>query len=143
MHFKIPSSPTPKPPDIFSSTFQSTTPPPLQPSSQQNTPKILSDYLGSTPTSKQIPENPYNPPTSSQHLPHWMTQAFTQGEPVLVNETIKILSETFLSLHETLSLPSTPSIIRISTTSFPPKFATNLKDRYKKHLTNNTPLRLD
>ena len=70
-----------------------------------------------------------------------MTQAFTQGN--LINEPIYISSETSLSLPETLSFPSTPSISQISTTSFPPKLPTNLDDRYKKHLTNYIPLRLD
>ena len=68
-----------------------------------------------------------------------MTQAFTQGEPNLVNEPIDISSETSFSLPETLSLPSTPSISQISTTSFPPNFPTNLDDRYKEHLSKITP----
>ena len=72
-----------------------------------------------------------------------MTQAFTQGEPNLVNDPIDISSDTSLSLPETLSLPSTPSISQTSTTSFPPNFPTNLDDRYKEHFTNKKPLRLD
>ena len=72
-----------------------------------------------------------------------MTQAFTQGEPNLVNEAVEISSEISLSLPKTLSLPSSPSISQISTTSFPPNFSTNLDDRYTEHLTNNTSLRLD
>ena len=72
-----------------------------------------------------------------------MTQAFTPGEPNLVNEPKEISRETSLSLPETLSLLSTPSISQISTTSYPPNFSINLDDRYKEHLSNNTPLRLD
>ena len=46
--------------------------------SQQNNPNIPLDYLGSTPTSEQILENPFNPPpTSSQRLAHWMTQTIS------------------------------------------------------------------
>ena len=69
-----------------------------------------------------------------------MTQAFTQGEPNLVNDPIEFSSETSLSLPVTLSLPS---ISQTPTTSFPPNFPTSLDDRYKKHLTNNILLRLD
>ena len=71
-----------------------------------------------------------------------MTQAFNQGEPKLVNDPIEILIDTSLSLRQTLSLPSTPSISQ-KTTSFPPNFPTSLDDRYKEHLTINIPLRLD
>ena len=38
-----------------------------------------------------------------------MNQAFTQGEPNLVNDPIDNSSDLFLSLPETLSLPSTLS----------------------------------
>ena len=72
-----------------------------------------------------------------------MTQAFTQGEPNLVNDPIDTSSDTPLSLSENLSLSSTPSIRQTSTTLFPPNFRTNLDERYKEHLTNNIPLRLD
>ena len=72
-----------------------------------------------------------------------MTHAFTQGESNLINEPIDISSETSLPLPDTLSIPSTPSVSQISTTSFYPDFLTNLDDRYKEHLTNNTHLRLD
>ena len=72
-----------------------------------------------------------------------MTQAFTQGEPNLVKDPIETSSDTSLSLPETLSLPSTPSISQTQTTPFPPNFPTNLDNRYKEHLTNNLPLRLD
>ena len=61
----------------------------------------------------------------------------------MVNEAIDISSETSLSLPETLSLHSTPSISQISTTSFPLNFPTSLDDRYKEYSTNNTILRLD
>ena len=81
---------------------------------------------------------------STQRLPRWMTQAFTQGEPNLVNDPIEISSDTSLSLPETLSLPSTPSIIsQTPTTTFPLNFPTNLDDRYTEHLINNIRLRLD
>ena len=47
-----------------------------------------------------ICEKPFNPPTSAQRLPHWMTQAFIQGQPNLVNDPIDISSNTSLSLPE-------------------------------------------
>ena len=73
-----------------------------------------------------------------------MTQAFTQGEPNLVNDPIEISSDTSLSLPETLSLPSTPSTInQTPTTTFPLNFPTNFNDRYKEDLTNKIPLQLD
>ena len=71
-----------------------------------------------------------------------MTQAFTQGEPNLVNDPIDISSDTSLSLPETLSLPSTPSTIS-QTSNYPLNFPTNLEDRYRDFLTNNIPQRLD
>ena len=135
----IPHSPTTNPVDLSSSTIQSTPQTPIQP----NTPNIPSDYLGSTPTSEQTRENPFNPPATTEHLPFWMTQAFNQGEPVLVNDPIEVLSETSLSLPETLSLPSTPSLTQISQTPFPPNFPKNLDARYRENSTNNIQLRLD
>ena len=72
-----------------------------------------------------------------------MTQAFTQSEPNLVNDPIDVSSDPILSLPETLSLPSTPSITQISQTPFPPKFPTNLDARYRKNSTINIHLRLD
>ena len=51
-----------------------------------------------------------------------MTQAFNQGEPILLNDPIEVLSDTSLTLPETLSLPSTPSLTQISQTPFPPNF---------------------
>ena len=58
VHFDIPQSPTPTTPEISSSTLPETT----TLLSQQSTSNIPSDYLGSTPTSEQICENPFNPP---------------------------------------------------------------------------------
>ena len=52
-------------------------------------------------------------------------------------------SDTFLSLPETLSLPSTPIIPQIPQTPFPTNFPTNLDARYRENSTNNTHLRLD
>ena len=92
----------------FSNSTNQSTPPSLQKVSQQNFPKIPSDYLGSTPTSEQIYENAFKSPTSTQRRPHWMTQAISQGEPNLVNDPIDFLSDTSLLL--TLSLQSTPSL---------------------------------
>ena len=71
-----------------------------------------------------------------------MTQAFTQGEPNLVNDPINNSSDTSLSSPETLSIPSTPSISHTSTTPFPPNFPLNPDNRYKEQSTNNIPLRL-
>ena len=72
-----------------------------------------------------------------------MTQAFTQGEPNLVNDPIDVSSDTTLSLPETLSLPSTRSLTQISQTPFPPNFPTNHDARYRENSTNNIHLRLD
>ena len=71
-----------------------------------------------------------------------MTQAFTEGEPNLVNYPIDVSSDTTLSLPETLSLPSTPSITQIPQTPFPTNFPTNLDPRYRENSTNNVNLRL-
>ena len=130
----MPSSPIPNLLDLSISTIQST-PPQLQSAPQKNTPNIPSDYLGSTPTSEQRRKNPFNLPTSTQRVPHWMTHAFTESEPNLVDDPIEISSDTSLSLPETLSLPSTPSISQTPTTSFCPNFSTNLDNRYIQHLT--------
>ena len=67
-------------------TIQSTPQIPVQ----QNTSNIHSDYLGSTPTSEQIRENPFNPPAITEHLPFLMTQAFTQGEPNIIEDPIEL-----------------------------------------------------
>ena len=72
-----------------------------------------------------------------------MTHVFPQGEPNLVNDPTDVSSDTFLSLPETLSHPSTPSLIAISKTPLPSNFPTNLDARYKENSTNNTQLRLD
>ena len=58
VHFDIPQSPTPTTSENPNSTLQEA--PPLL--SQCSTSSIPSDYLGSTPTSEQIRENPFNPP---------------------------------------------------------------------------------
>ena len=108
VHFDIPQSPTPTTSEISSST------PPETPTllSQHSTSSIPSGYLGSTPASEQIRENPFNLPPSpnpTERLPYWTTHSYTQGDPNIVNEPIDISSDTTLSsLPETLSLPSTP-----------------------------------
>ena len=58
VHFDKPQSPTPTTSESSSNTLPET--PPLL--SQRSTSSIPSDYLGSTPTSEQIRENPFNPP---------------------------------------------------------------------------------
>ena len=73
-----------------------------------------------------------------------MTQAFSQGQPSLVNDTLDISCNTSVSLPETLSLPSTPSITgQTPTTTFPENFPTNLGDRYRELRRTNILLRLD
>ena len=72
-----------------------------------------------------------------------MTEAFTRGELNYVNDPIEVSSDTNLSLPETLSLPSTPSLTQISQTPFTPNFTTNLDARYKENSTNNIHLWLD
>ena len=133
VHFNIPQSPTPKPLDLSSSTLPDT--PPI--ASQKSTSNIPSDYLGSTPTSEQIRENPFSPPATTEHLPYWVTHTYTQGEPNLVNVPIDVSSDT------TLSLPSTPSLSQISPTLFPLKFSPHLHSIYHEQSSNNIPLRLD
>ena len=132
VQFSIPHSPTTNPINLSSSTIQSIPQTPLQ----QNRSNIPSDYSGSTPTSEQIRENPFN-------LPFWITQAFTQGEPNLIIDRIDVSSDTPLSLPETLSLPSTPSLTPISQTPIPPNFPINIDARYNKNSTNNIQLRFD
>ena len=140
VHFKIPQSPTPNLLDLSSSTLPDTPPS----ASQRSTSNIISDYLGSTPTSKQIRENHFNPPATTERLPYWVTHTYTRGEPNLVNDPIDVSSDTTLStLPETLSLPSTPSLSQISPTLFPLNFSTNLDSRYQEQSSNNIPLRLD
>ena len=73
-----------------------------------------------------------------------MTQGFTHDEKNLVKDPIQISSNTFLSLPENLSLPSTPSAIsQFPTQKFSLKFSTKIDDRYRELLTNNISLRLD
>ena len=97
VHFNIPQSPTP------TTSSGSTLPETPTLASQQSNSNIPSDYLGSTPTSEQIQENPFNPPDTTERLPYWTTHSYTQGEPNLVNEPIDIFSHTTLSyLPETL-----------------------------------------
>ena len=72
-----------------------------------------------------------------------MIQAFNQSEPNLVNDPIEVLSDTTLSLPETLSLPSSPSLTQISQTPFPSNFPTNLDTRYRENSTINIHIRLD
>ena len=112
--------------------------------SKHSTSSIPSDYLGSTPTSQQIRENPFNPPDTRERPPYWTTHSYTQGEPNLVNDPIDISTNTTLSsLPETLSLPSTPSLSQISPTLFPLNFPNNLDARYLEQSSSNIPLRLD
>ena len=77
--FSIPQSPTPSSSENSSITLPDT--PTL--TSQQSTPDIPSENLGSTPTSAQIRENPLNPPHPNERLPYWATQTYPQGEPNL------------------------------------------------------------
>ena len=63
VHFGIPQSPTPTTSEVSSSTLSET--PTLL--SHQSTSNIPSDYLGSTPTSEQIRDNPFNPPPPQSH----------------------------------------------------------------------------
>ena len=140
VHFDIPQSITPTTSELSSSTLPET--PTLF--SQQSTSNIPSDYLGSTPTSQQIRENPFIPPDTRERPAYWTTHSYTQGEPNIVNEPIDISSDTTLSsLPETLSLPSTPSFSQISPTLFPLIFPNNLDARYREQSSSNIPLRLD
>ena len=139
VQFNIPQSTIASPIDVSSSTIQSTPPTASQPS----TSNIPSDYLNSIPTSEQIRENPFNPPATTEHLPYWMTQVFTQKEPNFVIDQIDVSSDTTLSLPEILSLPSTPSLSQFPPAPFPLNFPTNLDARYRENSFNNIPLRLD
>ena len=138
VHFDIPQSPSPSTPENPISILPET--PTLL--SQRST----SEFFGSTPTSEQTRENPFNPPNQTSQLPYWTTQSFTQGEPNLNNDLIDISTDTTTSsssLPETLSLPSTPSISQISPTLFPLNFPNNLDDRYREQSSKNIPLNLD
>ena len=136
--FSIPQSPAPSSSENFSITLPDT--PTLTP--QQSTLNIPSE-LGSTPTSAQIRENPFNPPNPNERLPYWTAQSYSQGEPNLVNHPIDNSSDTTLSyLPETLSFPSTPSISQISPSFFPINISQAIDARYSEQSTN-IPLRLD
>ena len=125
----MPQSPTSNHLDLSSCTLPDT--PPI--ASQQSISNIPSDYLGSTPTSEQIREKPFNPPVTTERLPFWVTHSYTQGEPNIVNEPIDVSSDKTLSTWpETLSLPSTPSISQISPKFFSLNFPTNLDVRYQE-----------
>ena len=140
VQFNVHQSPTPISPDISSSTLSET--PTIAP--QQSISNLPSDYLGSTPTSEQIRENPFNTPESTERLPYWASHSYTQGEPKIVREPKDISSDTTsLTLPETLSLPSTPSISQISPTPSPLIFPTNLDARYQEQPSTNTTLQLD
>ena len=109
-----------------------------------STSNIPSDNLGSTPSSEQIRENPFNPPTTTERLPYWLTHKYPHSEPNLVNNRVDVSFDTTLStLPETLSLPSTPSLSKISPSTFPLNFPTNLDSRYQEQSSHNIPLRLD
>ena len=73
-----------------------------------------------------------------------MTQAFSQSEQNLVNDPIHFSSDNSLTLSETLSLPSTPSITaQTPTNTFPLNCPINLDDRSRELVSTNMPLRLD
>ena len=121
VQFNIPQSPTSSPLDLSSSTLPEK-PPTV---SQQSISNIPSSYLGSTPTSEQIREIPFNNPTTTEHPPYWVTNKYPHGEPILVNNPVDVSFDTTLStLPETLSLPSTPSLSQISPSTFPLNFPT-------------------
>ena len=138
VHFDIPQSPSPITPENPNNTLPKT----RTLLSQRSTSSIPSDYLGSTPTSEQIRDNPFNPPPPQ---PNITTHSFTQCEPNLINDPIDISTDTTTSssLPETLSLPSTPSISQISPTPFPLNFPNNLDASYREQSSTNIPLRLD
>ena len=87
IHFNILQSPTPNPLDLSSSTLPDT--PPI--ASQQSTSNNPSDYLGSTPTSEQIRENPFNPPLTTERPPYWATNNIQKPN-------IQILQQNSLTL---------------------------------------------
>ena len=62
--------------------------------------------LGSTPTSEQIREIPFNHPTTTDRPPYWVTNKYPHYEPNLVNKPVDVSFDTTLSKSpETLSLP--------------------------------------
>ena len=87
VHFKILQSPTTNPLDLSSSTLPDN--PPI--ASQQSTSNIPTDYLGSTPTSEQIRENPFNPPVTTERPPYWATHNIQE-------HNIQILQQNSLTL---------------------------------------------
>ena len=100
--------------------------------------------MESTSISEQIRENSFNHANPSQRLPHWMTQTFSQGKSHLVNDPIDNSSDISLSLPETLSLPSAPSVTgQKPTSTFPRNFPKNLDDRYRELQDTSKPLRLN
>ena len=141
VHFDIPQSPSPSTP-VNPIGILPETPTLL---SQRSTSSIPSDYLGSTPTSEQIRDNPFNPPNQMSRLLYWTTHSFTQDKPNLINDPLDISTDTTTSssLPETLSLPSTPSISQISPTLFPLHFPNYLDARYREQSSTNIPLILD
>ena len=90
VHFNIAQSPTPTKSELSSSPLRET----LTLVSHQSISNFPSDYLGSTPTSEQIRENPFNPPKTTERPPYWSTHSYTQSEPNLVNELLDISSDT-------------------------------------------------
>ena len=119
----IPQSPISSPLDLSSSKLPETPPT----ASQQSISNIPSDYLGSTPTSQQIRENPFNNPTTTERPPYWVTNKYPHDEPNLVNNPVEVSFDTTLSLlPETLSISSTASSSQISPSTFPLNFLTNL-----------------
>ena len=82
----IPQSPTPSISEVSSITLPDT--PTL--TSQQNTTNLPSDYLGSTPTSEQIRENPFNPPPPPQQ--HRTTTIL--DNPTLITRRTKLSKGT-------------------------------------------------
>ena len=86
VQFNIPQSPTSSPLDISFSTLPET-PPTV---SQQSISNIPSDYLGSTPTSQQIREHPFNNPTTTERPPYWVTNKYPHGEPKLVKNPVDV-----------------------------------------------------
>ena len=73
-----------------------------------------------------------------------MTNKYPHGEPNLVSNPVDVSFDTTLStLPETLSLPSTPSLSKISPSIFQINFLTNLDSRYQEQSSQNIPLRLD
>ena len=86
----------------------------------------------------------FNSPNPSIRLPHWMTQAFSQGEHNFVNDQIELSSYTSLKLRESLFLPSTPSVTsQTLSTTFPTNFTGQLEDIYRQLQCTNKPLRLN